>query len=66
MSSIPLLLLVQMEEKALPTPHSMVIPAASTVGGRAVTASATADPRLLLSGTQVSSCDVFLARQEAQ
>lgn len=62
MLSISLLLLfVQME----PIPHLMLIPAASTVRDSAVPAYVTTDLQLFLSGTQVSSCDIFLARQTA-
>lgn len=48
-----------------PIPHLMLIPAVSTVHDSAVTAYVTTDLQLFLSGTQVSSCDIFLARQTA-
>lgn len=48
-----LLLLVQLEQEVFPTPHPMLIPAAGTVCDSAVTACATTDLQLLLSGTGV-------------
>lgn len=62
MLSISLLLLfLQMEL----IPHLRLIPATSTVHDTAVTAYVTTDLQLFLSGTQVSSCDIFWSRQTA-